>query len=787
MSSDLDQNKPWQHVIVPGMTLLLASMVLMTPIFEGNDRGRLGVLLIIAALLEFTHGFRRLHAADQRAAWKSAAVSLLLGLALYSAGWLAVEALRWFLAIWFVLDGIREVSNWSARRKTSSDAAGAAVVAITWFIVAGIIVWLSDQWLTWMIAASVSLRIFNTARTMYSASLVSPELLTNEELTTGLLADPGIRELAVTVVAEETSRAAADRSWILAFLMTLLAIHLGRMGLDRTSLGLVSPGFAVLGDAFVALLIAFTILIPSLMATGKILQVLEGRIWRWSFKEGHSLFAVLRLFLRWLLMVRLRQAIRLRLARCSYAAALSRGLQMGLPLSAILAATTPVWGMSWYFDTENWAAGIWNSWAEQRTDDWRLAMAEALPPSSASDGQLPLEVQPEGLVESEDFSFIIIGDPGEGDASQHSLRSQLLEVSRQPDVKFVVISSDVVYPSGAMKDYEARFWLPFMGVTKPVYAIPGNHDWYDALEGFAATFFEPEAARTAIKARVEIDNHLTSTTDSHIEQLIAEATRLQRLYRVPVQRQKLPYFQLQTDTFALFAVDTGVARQIDPAQQLWLEAGLRAAAGKTKMVLLGHPFYAGGHDQTDGIKNFESLKDLLTKYEVDIIMGGDTHDLEYYLEHQKNASGDDRLVRHFVNGGGGAYLSFGTSLDWPESPITEEWAIYPGRQQVVSKIDATAPFWKQPAWFWTRQFGGWPFSAEWLSAAFDSNQAPFFQSFLEIKVEPSQQRLRLIPWGVSGRLKYSDVQRSTSMIQPGDVEVEWIIPLRESDTSQAVR
>jgi 3',5'-cyclic AMP phosphodiesterase CpdA len=779
MLRDIDHKKPWQHAIVPAMTVGLALMVLITPFFEGNDRGRLGGLLIVAALLEMTHGFRRLRSAERRAAWKSAAVSILLGLALYSAGWLAVKALRWFLATWFVLDGFRELTTWISDRKTNKNDRGSLVVSFAWFISAAVIMWLGDEWLTGIIAATVALRIFNAARTMYDATLLSPDLLTENDITSGLLADPIVRDLALTVVNEETSRAAADRSWILAFLMTLLAIHLGRMGLDRTSLGLVSPGFAVLGDAFVALLLAFTILIPSLLATGKVLQLVESRIWRWSLQEGHKLFAVPRLVLRWLLMMRLRQAVRLRLARCSYAAALSRGLQMGLPLSAILAATTPVWGMSWYFDTENWAAGIWNSWAEQRTDDWRLAMAEALPQSTLADGQLPLEVRPEGIVESEDFSFIIIGDPGEGDASQHSLRSQLLDVSRQPDVKFMVISSDVVYPSGAMKDYEARFWLPFMGVTKPVYAIPGNHDWYDALEGFAATFFEPDAARTAMKARVEADNHLTSTTDSHIEQLIAEATRLQDLYRVPVQRQKLPYFQFQTDRFALFAIDTGVARQIDPAQQSWLEGGLKAAAGKTKMVLLGHPFYAGGHDQTDGVENFEALKELLTKYEVDIIMGGDTHDLEYYLEHQRNSSGGARLVRHFVNGGGGAYLSFGTSLDWPKSPITDEWAIYPGRQQVVSKIDATAPFWKRPAWFWTRQFGGWPFSAEWLSAAFDSNQAPFFQSFLEIKVEPTQQRLRLIPWGVSGRLKYSDLQRSSSMSQPEDAEIEWIVPLKK--------
>ena len=93
-------------------------------------------------------------------------------------------------------------------------------------------------------------------------------------------------------------------------------------------------------------------------------------------------------------------------------------------------------------------------------------------------------------------------------------------------MRFVVIGSDVVYPNGSMIDYEAKFWLPFKGVTKPVYAIPGNHDWYDALEAFLATFLEPDAARAAMRARAEADLRLTSTTGARIEGLIAEAARL---------------------------------------------------------------------------------------------------------------------------------------------------------------------------------------------------------------------------------------------------------------------
>jgi uncharacterized membrane protein HdeD (DUF308 family) len=139
MSRDLNIQRSWQHAIVPAMTMLLAFMVLIAPFFEGNDRGRVGILLIIAALLEMTHGFRRLLLADQRTAWKSAAVSILLGLALYSAGWLAVKALRWFLATWFVLDGLRELTSWIADRKTSREHRGSVVVSAAWFICAAVI------------------------------------------------------------------------------------------------------------------------------------------------------------------------------------------------------------------------------------------------------------------------------------------------------------------------------------------------------------------------------------------------------------------------------------------------------------------------------------------------------------------------------------------------------------------------------------------------------------------------------------------------------------------------
>ena len=53
------------------------------------------------------------------------------------------------------------------------------------------------------------------------------------------------------------------------------------------------------------------------------------------------------------------------------------------------------------------------------------------------------------------------------------------------------------------------------------------------------------------------------------------------------------------------------------------------------------------------------VRDLLRAHGVRVVMAGDTHDLEYYQETVSGASGPT-TVHHWVNGGGGAYLSFGS-------------------------------------------------------------------------------------------------------------------------------
>src|SRR6476659_8531074 len=136
-----------------------------------------------------------------------------------------------------------------------------------------------------------------------------------------------------------------------------------------------------------------------------------------------------------------------------------------------------------------------------------------------------------------------------------------------------------------MSDYEPKFDLPFKGFTKPIYAIPGNHDWYDALEGFAANFLEADAARACMLARVAADNRLTTTTEGRIDGMIWEAARLRREFGVSTGWQRGPFFEVQTQRFALIAVDTGVLRRVETEQWQWLKAALERSRGKFTMVI----------------------------------------------------------------------------------------------------------------------------------------------------------------------------------------------------------
>ena len=73
-----------------------------------------------------------------------------------------------------------------------------------------------------------------------------------------------------------------------------------------------------------------------------------------------------------------------------------------------------------------------------------------------------------------------------------------------PRGRFLILGGDQVYPSASREAYENRFIKPFEAASYPVcppdrlaaphlYAIPGNHDWYDGLASFMNVFGDRRA------------------------------------------------------------------------------------------------------------------------------------------------------------------------------------------------------------------------------------------------------------------------------------------------------
>ena len=719
------------------------------------------------------------NAAARRRATIGGAISMTIAIFLINAPFVAAQALRLLVAGWFAVDAVRYAIG-MFRRTDRTERTLAALAALGNTALALLLLFARGSAEAWVVAVAGAARILGIAWNIATAPVYTTadaEDTVVREL--GLSGEPEAVALAAEVEAAERGRAPADRGWTIAFILTLFAIHIGRMRTDLTVLGLLSPAIAVLGDMALAVLIALLVINPLYLLWRGPTRWIERRVWQRYVRSdrdgGH----------------RLDDARRGRVAALEDAVCHSdaRGPVFAAGGAEPGAPDRPASCR----DCHGNRSGVGHELVLRHRELGRRGvefvggvahghMAGSHGPRGAGGGGRARRracrspSNPRASL-ARDFSFVVIGDPGEGDASQHVLRDQLLTVAAGADVRFVVVSSDVVYPSGSMNDYEAKFWLPFKGITRPVYAIPGNHDWYDALEAFAATFLQPEAARASIRARVEADLRVTSTTDARIEHLIDEAERLRQAYGVPTGFQRAPFFEIQTDRFALVAIDTGVLQSIDPAQADGSRARSsdRPASSRWRSSAIRSSRVA----TTDlGRRAFAGLKQLLLRHGVTILMAGDKHDLEYYA---RAGRCPPTPVHYFVNGGGGAYLSLGTALAWPAQPPTADWAYYPTRDAVAGKIEARPPGGSG------RPGGGRSISTRGRSAPSGcrprstttsrrSSRASSRSRWNRPRIACASSRD-----GVHGRLTWGDLASSQSLRTASGNDralVEWVVPMR---------
>ena len=174
---------------------------------------------------------------------------------------------------------------------------------------------------------------------------------------------------------------AADLFWMSTLGIVFLAIHAGRMPLSDDLLGRISPVVATAGDILMTFIFAMALMLPARLAWRRATRTIERLTWaiRLGAKDGAPQMnpAADWLIGQWL-EGRFSFSFRLRESRASLPIAIILILRLGLPVTAFFVAFNPVWGFSWYFNTESWATGIYQKLTELRVDPWRVEMVDAV-------------------------------------------------------------------------------------------------------------------------------------------------------------------------------------------------------------------------------------------------------------------------------------------------------------------------------------------------------------------------------------------------------------------------
>jgi hypothetical protein len=269
-----------------------------------------------------------------------------------------------------------------------------------------------------------------------------------------------------------------------------------------------------------------------------------------------------------------------------------------------------------------------------------------------------------GHEQAREPSFVVLGDTGEGDGSQTAVVPGLLVAGARAD--FTVICSDVIYPAGDAEDYPGKFFRPYADVAGPIYALPGNHDWYDRLSGFMAHFCGATRAPArrvgrgrGLRARVA---HLLWRKERALDARAAARAAAPRPPDPRFPPQRASYWTLDAGPLRLVGIDTGIRGRIDARQGEWLVQVSRERPEATKVLLTGKPLIVDGcHDPCP--IDWPPGHELAALATVDRVVrepahgyaaaiGGDLHNYQRYPVRL----GDGRTLQYVVNGGGGAFM-----------------------------------------------------------------------------------------------------------------------------------
>lgn len=245
---------------------------------------------------------------------------------------------------------------------------------------------------------------------------------------------------------------------------------------------------------------------------------------------------------------------------------------------------------------------------------------------------LPSEVHHEPGTDGE-LWLDYVADLGDGFNATYSVAYLLaqpelvLDSQRLPRGQMLMMGGDQVYPTASSAGYENRFKGPYQaampcppaeGPAPTLYAIPGNHDWYDGLTAFLRLF--------------------ARSRDGDIGG-----------WRTPQSRS---YFAVRLPSdWWLFALDEQSGSYLDDPQLSYFE-GAAAQLGPHSRVIVAVPAPTWVK-AVDNPKAYDSVDYFVRTVlgpsgaKVRLIVSGDLH-------HYARYAGPDRQLIHC--GGGGAYL-----------------------------------------------------------------------------------------------------------------------------------
>ncbi|MET7454858.1 metallophosphoesterase [Streptomyces sp. NPDC005574] len=305
--------------------------------------------------------------------------------------------------------------------------------------------------------------------------------------------------------------------------------------------------------------------------------------------------------------------------------------------------------ISWLDPKMLWAArnGVLASWFTDPTGRTRDRWVERRAAAGAPADKVIRREVPDR------FSFMVIGDTGEGDDPQYAVVPGFLKVGQGTD--FAVLTSDVIYPVGGADDYDTKFFRPYRDYPAPIYAIPGNHDWYEDLGAFMRVFcgdtapLPPEPAPRPL-TRAWLRSLLWHRPRPHDGEHL-DAARALRSSPAQQALQPGPYWAIDAGPVRIVGIDTGLLGTLDARQGAWLREVSRGP--RPKILVTGSPLYVDGEHHPCAIEGGGTVDDLVRDpaHHYVAAIGGDIHNYQRYPVRV-----DGRTLQYVVSGGGGAFM-----------------------------------------------------------------------------------------------------------------------------------